>query len=91
MDSVLDFGSLTLPLLTGAFAIYEFMEFLRTRSLRDRVYYGDAFSADPNPSRLWNHGRHRLRHPSALLDESLTAARQLTANTLRSKTRWRPS
>lgn len=76
MDLVLNLGALMLLLLTGAFFIYEFVDFLR---------------AGPKPSRPWIYGRSSLRHTSALLDQSLTAARQTTAETLRSKSRWRPS
>jgi len=91
MDLVLNFGALTFLLLTGAFFIYGFVDFLRTRSSRHSAYHGDAFSVDPKPSRPWKTRRSRYRYTTALLDQSLTAARQMTAETLRSKSRWQAS
>lgn len=51
MDWGLNIGALMLLLVTGAFFICGFVDFLRTRSLRNRLSRGDAFSADPKPSR----------------------------------------
>jgi hypothetical protein len=91
MDSVLNFGALTLLLLTGAFFIYGFVDFLRTRSSRYSMYHGDAFSADPKRTGPWKSRGSRYRNTNALLERSLTAAIQITGETVRSKSRWRAS
>jgi hypothetical protein len=89
MDLVLSFVALTFLVLSGAFVIYGFVHFLRTRSSRHGMYHGDAFSADPRPTGTWNLRRTKYRNTAALLERSLTAARQIASGPLRTRSRGR--
>jgi hypothetical protein len=91
MDSVLNFGALTLLLLIGAFFVFGFVDFLRTRSSRHGMCHGDAFSADPKRTGPRKSLPSKYRNTTALLDRSLTAARQITSETARANSRWRAS
>jgi hypothetical protein len=71
MDLVLNFGALSLVLVTGASFLFRFVDFLRARALRARDYHGDSFSADPKRTDPWKSRRSRRRNTNSVLCEPL--------------------